>query len=398
MLEKFKYIIYPATLLGAELYSAYCGITRHEQEEGDIYYLYFMVFLFLSSMILVFHDLFVKKKKFDKWIFIIPLLYTMLYFFDIENSPLEWTSKSYQFFLFFCIPPMCIASILANGGLDISRFIKNLEICILIIAIGMISYLPVMILAGGMIKGYLNISYQAALSFGYFYYGMLANPSDRYSFLKSKVGRICSIFLCIFLFLTCISSGGRGGAVFLLLLIALISYKYISKSNIIKTIFFYIPLLILIVYITSGVVGKSSLSNIFDNGFQRVFSYVSSNGIDMSQTSNRDEAYELALKNIEDNYLIGSGVFHTIGMYGYPHNIFIEILEGGGIFYFIIWIIVLFRSVNSFLTNTYKRNRYLGLFPLMMYPCTMLLFSGSYIMTGLFWFFVIFTHSKQYKL
>lgn len=398
-MEKLKYLFYPATLLGAELYSAYCGITRHQQNEGDIYYLYFMIFLFLVSISLIFHDLFVKKKKFDKWVIAIPMLYTLLYYFDctFENPPLEWTSKSYQFFLFFCIPPIFIASILGNRGLNLTNFLKILDIYIIIIGIGMISYLPVMILAGGMIKGYLNISYQAALAFGYLYYNILNRPSERYGVLNSKAGRVISIFMCILLFLTCISSGGRGGAILLILFIILISCKYTNKSNMIKVAALYIPILLLTIYITSEIIGQSVLSTIFENGFQRIFSYLTTNGIDMSQTSNRDEAYELALKHIEDNIVLGNGIFHTIGKYGYPHNIFLEILEGGGIFYLTLWIVILFQSAKSFIINTFKRNKSFALFPLMLYPCVMLLFSGSYIMTGLFWFFVVFTHTKSFN-
>ena len=122
----------------------------------------------------------------------------------------------------------------------------------------------------------------------------------------------------------------------------------------------------------------------------RAFSYISSSGIDMAQTSNRDIVFELAQKNIEANRYTGYGIFHTIGAFGYPHNIFLEILEGGGIFYFAFWIIILIISIKrAYFIIKIERNL-LFLVPLFIYPFVNLLFSGSYLMTGMFWFVLVF--------
>lgn len=122
----------------------------------------------------------------------------------------------------------------------------------------------------------------------------------------------------------------------------------------------------------------------------RAFSYISSSGIDMAQTSNRDIVFELAQKNIEANLYTGYGIFHTIGAFGYPHNIFLEILEGGGIFYFAFWIIILIISIKrAYFIIKIERNL-LFLVPLFIYPSVNLLFSGSYLMTGMFWFVLVF--------
>ena len=122
----------------------------------------------------------------------------------------------------------------------------------------------------------------------------------------------------------------------------------------------------------------------------RAFSYISSSGIDMAQTSNRDIVFELAQKNIEANRYTGYGIFHTIGAFGYPQNIFLEILEGGGIFYFAFWIIILIISIKrAYFIIKIERNL-LFLVPLFIYPFVNLLFSGSYLMTGMFWFVLVF--------
>ena len=106
--------------------------------------------------------------------------------------------------------------------------------------------------------------------------------------------------------------------------------------------------------------------------------------------SNRDIVFELAQKNIEANLYTGYGIFHTIGAFGYPHNIFLEILEGGGIFYFAFWIIILIISIKrAYFIIKIERNL-LFLVPLFIYPSVNLLFSGSYLMTGMFWFVLVF--------
>ena len=49
-LYKLKCWIYPLSFLGAEMFSAFCGITGYKQEEGSTLYLYYMISLFAFSM------------------------------------------------------------------------------------------------------------------------------------------------------------------------------------------------------------------------------------------------------------------------------------------------------------------------------------------------------------
>lgn len=373
------------------MFSAFCGITGYKQEEGDTLYLYYMISLFALSMILIIHDIFILDKPFSKTVLLIPIIFTICYFSDIssESPPLEWTKKSYQFFLFFSLPPMLIASLIAKNK-SIERMYKYLDVILIILGIGMIAKLPEMMMLGGFIDGYNNISYQSALAFGAIYYGILSQRKDRFEFLKYKLFKLVSIVMCVLLLLTCLSSGGRGGVVFLFALAGLISFVFVKKRNIFKVLFFVVPLGLLGVNLISNLGQNSTLVNTLNTGMERAFSYISSSGIDMTQTSNRDIVYELARKNIEENPYTGYGVFHTIGSFGYPHNIFLEILEGGGIFYFAFWIIILMISIKRAYFIIKKEQNLLFLMPLFLYPCINLLFSGSYLMTGAFWFALVF--------
>ena len=345
-LYKLKCWIYPLSFLGAEMFSAFCGITGYRQEEGSALYLYYMISLFALSLLLVVHDIFILGKPFSKMVLLIPIIFTACYFSDIssESPPLEWTKKAYQFFLFFSLSPMLIASLIAKNN-SIEGMYKYLDVILIILGIGMIARLPKMMMLGELIEGYNGISYQSALAFGAIYYGLLSKREDRFKFLKNKVFKLVSIVMCVLLPLTCLSSGGRGGVVFLFALAGLISLIFVKKRNIFKVLFFVLPLGLLGVVIIFDLVQNSVLENTFNRGMDRAFSYISSSGIDMAQTSNRDIVFELAQKNIEANRYTGYGIFHTIGAFGYPHNIFLEILEGGGIFYFAFWIIILIISI-----------------------------------------------------
>ena len=312
-MDKLKSFIYPFSFLSAEMFSAYCGITGQEHEEGSSLYLYYMVLVFALSIALIMHDIFVARKPYFKGVWVIFLAFSVCYYFDYtsETTPLEWTTKSYLFFIFFSLPAMLIGSILAKSK-NIQSLYKSLDLIVFILGVGMISYLPKMMYLGEQIKGYNGISYQSALAFGYLYYGLLSKRQDRFWFFKTKLFKMITVALCILLALTSLTSGGRGGVVFMIALAGIISFTFVQKSNIMKTIFLYVPMGLLALFLTTSLVQDSALSKSLNRGIDRAFSYITSSGIDMSQTSNRDIAYEIAIKNIEDSPYIGYGIFHTI--------------------------------------------------------------------------------------
>lgn len=398
-LDKIKYFVYPFTLLGAEMFSACSTIIGFEHEEGSSTYLMFMIALFCLSMLFVLRDLLLSGRHINKKVIFIPIIYSICYYLDIsaESNVLEWTRKSYYLHIFFSLPAIMIATIL-TGTKQVEKIYKNLDLIMLILALGMIASLPKMLMAGGIIKGYLNISYQSALAFGYLYYGILSKREDRYLLLKTKLYKMLSVIMCTLLALTSLASGGRGGVVLLFVIISIISLMYVEKRNIFKVIFLFIPILVVFVMFVASFVNDSALGAILEKGMERAFSYITKGGIDMSQTSNRDQVYQLAWENIEKNPWSGYGIFHTIGKYGYPHNIFLEILEQGGVLYLLFWVIILFNFLKKIIRINKCVRTYNFLIPLLLYPFTLLLFSGSYIMNATFWFFICFslTFPKKY--
>jgi O-antigen ligase len=134
-----------------------------------------------------------------------------------------------------------------------------------------------------------------------------------------------------------------------------------------------------------------SLIAMLEVNADRLFSYISSEGLDMSQTSNRDSVFETAMVFISDSPLWGYGLFGYYDVLGYyPHNLFLEILlQGGAIFLvFSLWALwIMFIKLCKMQKN--NNSLYL-LLPFIIYPFVQLLFTGSYMETPFFWFSVMF--------
>lgn len=396
-IDKVKYFIYSFCFLGQELFTSICFIIGYEQRESDPIYFYYMIGLFLITMVFVITDLFKFGKRVSYLVFIIPLIYTLIFFIDysLESSHYEWTTKLYEFFILFCLPPIFVAGLM-NAGKDICYLYKYIDSLMYIIAIGMALSIPKMISLGELLHGYNDVAYLSAVSFGFLYYGLVSKNADRIKLFNTGIFRIISIVMCGLLIISSLSSGGRGGTVLLLFLFVIISFKYLGHGKLLRLLLFF-PLLLIAFFLVSSVFTDSIFSGILDNGMNRAFSYIGPNGIDMTQTSNRDISYSEAMERIRQNPVVGYGIFHTIGAFGYPHNIFLEILEGGGIIYLIIWLIIFIVCIRKAVKLIKKNDKYFFLIPLFSYPLVNLLFSSSYMMMGLFWFTIVYLLTLKLK-
>lgn len=397
-LRNIKLFVYAFSLLSAELYSAFSSMSGVEHNEGDAAYLYYMLLVFAISMAFLMSDLpKAFNVRFNKKLLLIPLCFTCFYWYDVskEGQVLVWTEKAYKFHIFFSLPAILIGGCLTVQG-KLFYLYKYIDLLMMFLGIGMLCNLPKMVLTGGIIEGYQNISYQAALAFGFVYYGILTNREDRFAIFRGKKFKIVSIVFCVLLTICTLASGGRGGVVFLFFLMFVISFKYVKRSNIYKTLFLYIPILLLSFSLLASVVRNSVFSRVLDVGMERAFSYITDEGIDMSQTSNRDEAYELAISEINKEPITGKGIFHTIGTTGYPHNIILEITEQGGFLYLTIWLF-LFLGMYKRARVIYKNEYLFFLIPLFLYPSIMLMFSGTYLTNANFWFFFSVCYSLRHR-
>ena len=183
--------------------------------------------------------------------------------------------------------------------------------------------------------------------------------------------------------------GGRGAMVVILAYIfcAFLSvgdedYEQKRRKNI---LFIFIVVAFVAIYLYAE--NNAVLSQRLD----RVFSYITSEGIDMSQTSNRDIVYSDAMAHINKSPIIGHGIYsyyYLEGLNDYPHNLFLETMLEGGYMYTLFWaafLLVTFLKLNN-IRKYHIPSVYRICIVLFVFAITKLMFSSSYSHEMLFWF------------
>ena len=279
--------------------------------------------------------------------------------------------------------------------------VKNLELLALICTIGLILALPTMYSTGhssiGGAGNHQIISYTAAINFATFFVSMKNKniaTMYHYPFFRSKVYGMLVGIIMIINAVICIIGGGRGAAV-LLILSAIASFYYFSKGKFLQSTLL-LAIGIIFFYFIATNVSLWNIDKIFQTGFDRAFSYIGPDGLNTSQTSGRDIVYEKAQEMIKNVPVFGYGLFHQYDLcqkiigQPYCHNIFYEWILQGGYLYLLFWI-------SLYLLTLYKANKLIKnspphayLIAIMGYPVVMLMFSGTYMNTPLFWFSVIY--------
>lgn len=406
--DKIKYFVYCLDLLSQEFFFCFCSLfgIRYEGVGSSSIYVIYSVVLFALTMLFVVNDL-IKNKRYIKKKGFIILPFVMSFIFLIESmitpeTGMEWTWKSYMFFMLFCMPAMYVGT-----AISVKRAIKTLypflDTVIIIMTFGLLRSIPTLLstgvasLTGGESTNYNTIAYCSAVCFGFIYYGLLSNPEERFAIFRSNLFRIISVVLLPALAYCAFSSGGRGGSLLLIVLFVYLTWACVGKENFMKVALIGVPLLIaLIVGSTYVLKSNAILSAAFDTGTERAFQYITGTGsIDMTQTSNRDIIYENALNAVKEDPIAIRGLFRTIGMRGYPHNFFIEVLLDGGIFYLLFWVVYLAKTILKGY-RMIKRERELFFMSIIgVYIFINTFFGGTYLMTGLFWFLLAIVSNYQ---
>ena len=133
---------------------------------------------------------------------------------------------------------------------------------------------------------------------------------------------------------------------------------------------------------------NSSFYEVFLIRGSRVFSYISGSGIDISETSGRDEIWQFCIPFVYNRPLFGYGIFSYTTYLGplYPHNFLLEVLIQGGIFYFILWLFVLIVFFIKLRAILIRDKNNILLLTTIVTSFSFLSFSGTYLQNGLFWF------------
>lgn len=354
------------------------------------------VYLLISSIVFTFTFLYFLRLCFNNAT--IKLIRTELYTIIILAiivmfGVIEGYSSSRMFYLFgiFSIPA-ALTGLYYSRTHSILNMFRFLDIVMLIISVGNLFGISTLVQA--IYSG--DNNYSQALS----YYMALAFSLNlfllRYgNYIKRfRIFNTCFYkYFCVFLFIPqvvfLLLSGGKGG--FVALFVNLLVFCYLEKNK--KKLLIYIMYIILGIIVLSLILSSTSdvFQSVFEQGFNRVFSYISKDGIDMSQTSGRDIVYQVSLELFQNNP-IGYGFFGysdklmDITALAYPHNIFLEWLLQGGILLFLICSVILVKSILKMFRMVKINPYHIFLIPITVQVLVMLQFSFSYLQLSLFWF------------
>lgn len=392
-------------ILGTDMFFSLSAIIGYEYlgiEDSPIYFIY-VVLIFVLTLLL-----FIKKIVLagDKYKFrnifpiLIPLVLTIIFFLTIIlNKSSDLAVRYYLLFLVFGIPAILIGVYITYKN-KVFLLEKYSNILMVIFSFSLFISALTSLSNGINFSSLGGATYQTASYLGGFSYGLNLysifeqNNDFKFPYQKSNVYKIISFFLLPLQIIAILITGGRGGMVLVLFYSLYFLYELFHISRY-KSLIKFIGLITILTVLLLSVLPYLLTIDSFNSSFQRVFSYISDTGIDMSKTSNRDVAYSTSFKLIMNSPLIGYGYFGMWKITGYPHNIFLEILQQGGIIYLVMFIflgILLLIKIRKIIKFN-ESNRIILVIAL--YPFTMLLFSGTYQINSIFWFTISYIISYK---
>ena len=396
--DMIKGFIFALTLLGASVFfSVYSllGKTYEGSESSPAYIVYMIMMLALEMIIFLLNGKFTRKQFF--WL-LVPLAFVLLaWLFSLAYS-MSVNISIIRNAILWQYTGILLAFNINYSKVD--KYIgKSLVVLMFMITFGSVFNVLIPYIQGSSMLLFKSSFSSVGSSFqAQSYYIAYAAGINLFFFCanaREMLTKIISYMLLGIQFLCAILYAGRGAMV--LALIYLVLYflymnneKKISSKKVLSLLFYVLVILAMYVIIRRMI----DSSNVLQGRFERVFSYIGSGGIDLSQTSNRDSLYPIALKYILASPAFGYGILgymYLDGLNRYPHNFVLEFLIEGGIIYMILWICIIFRGIKRIKIirnlDIYKVCLVTGLFAFIK-----LSFSATYSYEMLFWFFVVFSN------
>lgn len=344
-----------------------------------------------------------KSLRKANWPFLLIAIIIFSFFWESTLST-EVTMKSFagRQFLFLgtgAVPAIFLATyIYRHDRFDMVA--RNAEIIMLIGTLALILNIPTMMsetafqtIGGG--GGHQDISYMAAFFFAINLTNIISgNTYHRYKIFLSKIFRYIYFALLPIQALICILGGGRGGGVLLVLGFLCILYLY-SRQNFGKALRWGILAIVAFVVV-------AAYTGALSDGLGRTFDYIQGGSLDLTANQSDVERTLLRKKSYEiigDSPVIGHGLWNGLIVAGYyMHNVFLDVLIAGGILYLLVFLIVMKKVYKTTYRILLADNSKCMLLPYLLYPTTLLLFSGYYLTNSLFWFCSILAllYRKQY--
>ena len=399
--KNFVYIIEPLKIVLFNAVIALLGV-EYEGSESSSLYTVTMVLLFGVSTLLYLSRV-LKRGTIRKDALIVMgviVLYILLSTaFFVGRYGYNYRFVKYTLFFFlFAFPAMLWGTEFVYDHTDnLQTYVKWFEVILFVMSLFCVIAVLTPVLQGNeTLRGesYQSNSYYCAFTFGgQLYYAFNKNNENRFAFFQTKIVQLIRVVLLCALPICVISTGGKGGLVlvfcYILLMFIYVTSTQKAAAMRLAKILVAGAMVVLVVAISSWAIGNSEF---LKDSFEGMISYLDfqNNTIDMTHTSNRDLVYAQALELIGEKPFFGYGVLGYMPLltttYQYPHNLFLEIALQGGLF-------VLLAAVGVLLIAIYKlykmikddKNNWIFAF-IFTYPLVQLMFSGSYLLTGLFWF------------
>lgn len=303
----------------------------------------------------------------------------------------------FKCYTILCVPSILIAVHKGHNSPDLQWLGKWLDPIMSIIGIALCFSIPK--LMGAMLTGDAyysqNLSYYAALclSLDLFLLKYGRTIKSRAKIFNTTAYKIFQIILFPCLLGAVFISGGRGGFVVIAVsvLIFLITGRKRIKHLWRKVFYIILGAALLLVFVSKAL--DSDILKIVARNTSRIFSYITASGIDMSETSGRDNVYKVTMALIEQRPLFGYGFFSypdALRIQPYPHNLFLEWLLQGGIAYTIIASTVLVCALHKYRQMIKRNPEAFLIMPIAIYALTELMFSASYMQFAAYWFFIVY--------
>lgn len=366
--------------------SAFLGIKHLGSEESSTYIIVLSISTIIAYLFLLI-DIFRFKYIYLSNLFFltVPLLVFISYL--VGSSFGEFANKTILIYFVLVVPSMLSGYLYARDK-NTNQLVKGFIIVSFIIFLGLLKSLSELLQSSviDLLTVFGGGQYQALSYFAAFGYSTYLAYLLFYTNEKSRIYSLLSICLFSVFLVSIFLSGGRGGLI--VIVFSSIIFFYL-KFGFKKFIVFFIFILAIFfaLYQLTNVMQFENKERILES-IDRLFSFISGGGIDMTQSSNRDEFYNKAIELISQKLLLGYGIFGYINYAGdfYSHNLFLDFLLQGGIVYLICWILFIFCFLFKLVQILkFCPNEKIILVPVIS-SFTLLLFSGSYLQESLFWF------------
>jgi O-antigen ligase len=239
----------------------------------------------------------------------------------------------------------------------------------------------------------MNAGYAATV---FFVYIIMLNYTNSSKFDSSKLNfvqkfirskKVANIILLI-LFIVIVATGSRGPIVAVFsatILLMLINKSKISKSNLKLAILMFLFMIILVYFARNNT--YESLDFVFMR-INKLIDGVLGGGLETA-SAGRDYLYNRAIQLFKENPLSGGGFNSFIKLNGiYTHNMILDVITNYGIIGLTIWISAVTYIFSGIVKRIRAEKGISPFFAVFSVEIIKLMFSSTYIVSYVFWFFI----------